>query len=997
MQQVEKWSYCLAWRAYAHLQIIQDYTLHAIIIGNVIRERYAAPLGIVESDRSRADFSSIGSHWQMLVDYELKSLCAVECALALLQEQCIAPDLIQLCILNVGCFLPHVGQCESTGVAGCVRAMRAETMTSVLCVDACMKQVRRLQMPVAELDAAVRVEQCNVPRLMPSRMPRYIDGETRLTKAGAEIIIGGTGSLGLLTARWLVQHGARSLVLTNRNGIVPKEAWFKLESLKRADLVVWNFNTEELTGFRRLFVSTHTRTLALDSSIWYASGQLADAIIREQDASLLRRVCAPKSMGGSAAALRMSPLVLRSCVYFSSISGLLGFAGQANYCAANACLDTLASHCSDRGKVTVSVQWGAWAESAMVRHGPVKKRLGLIEAAGIGQISDAQGYTALQGILSFKCSVLCIAPIRRELLNERTVPSILSTLSVMKAKTGLAHTSPTHTVYPQTELPLATILLHAEQIVGNSLTADAPLLEAGMDSLGVIEIRNRLQRALEHTPDHQLPFNLIYENPTPRLVCAALAAMIRSNAQSNDVVLTYWQGRGRAEMIRLVLAEAKVDYENVFLPWGENDGIREARQKGGHLTTNIPLLSIQGQHFTQSEAILRLIARKFCPSLLPADDMMYRVDMLLDCAEDLRLLSYKLAMSSGDIRGPGTHQARDRFDVEKEPHLANFTRLLGAEPYFCDHAFTIADATIYDVLANFVERLSPGSLTNYPTLLAFVERVGQRPAICRWLTSNISRQIPYLTEKGKHEERNVKEVSPPAPIRILCLHGGNYNAQAMKNFQVSRIVGALPNVQFDFLDAPFESQSSIDNLIGSPLKWYDLQYGDPPVCTSALLGKRELLECLLDHGNNHFSYQGVEQSLALLEDFLAARPAYDLLIGFSQGAAMCTMMTALCMSGQLKKLPPARCWKGNLLVCGFPPQHNGFKDVLDSVLPIDLPSMHILGAKDELLQLGIRAAELYQQRDAQVAVHDGAHVFPQDDHLLHEIIEWIGRVTGCQK
>ena len=41
---------------------------------------------------------------------------------------------------------------------------------------------------------------------------------------GAHVVSGGTGGLGLLTGRWLMQHGARGLALTSRSGSVAKDA-----------------------------------------------------------------------------------------------------------------------------------------------------------------------------------------------------------------------------------------------------------------------------------------------------------------------------------------------------------------------------------------------------------------------------------------------------------------------------------------------------------------------------------------------------------------------------------------------------------------------------------------------------------------------------------------------------------------------------------------------------------------------------------------------------
>ena len=105
------------------------------------------------------------------------------------------------------------------------------------------------------------------------------------------------------------------------------------------------------------------------AGVWHAAGALADGLLSNQTAVSLSRVYAPKAHGAWTLHLASGSAPLRTSALFSSVAALLGGAGQANYSAANACLDALASCRRVTSLSAVSVQWGAWAEVGMAARG----------------------------------------------------------------------------------------------------------------------------------------------------------------------------------------------------------------------------------------------------------------------------------------------------------------------------------------------------------------------------------------------------------------------------------------------------------------------------------------------------------------------------------------------------------------------------------------------------------------------------------------------------
>ena len=226
------------------------------------------------------------------------------------------------------------------------------------------------------------------------------------------------------------------------------------------------------------------------SGVWHAAGVLADGMLPKQSAQTLARVYGPKAHGGWLLQLAVAADPLHNSVLFSSVAALLGGAGQANYCAANASLDALASHRRKHGGASVSVQWGAWAEVGMAARGAASERMVAMEAAvGFGRLSVAHGLGALHlAVQPCAPSPLGVMLVQwhRMLGGAGRVPAFL--LDMAPRSTSVSSFTPAVAARQSAcDVSLAAVIELVQLTAGSPIDADAPLMEAGVDSLGAVE------------------------------------------------------------------------------------------------------------------------------------------------------------------------------------------------------------------------------------------------------------------------------------------------------------------------------------------------------------------------------------------------------------------------------------------------------------------------------------------------------------------------------
>ena len=274
----------------------------------------------------------------------------------------------------------------------------------------------------------------------------------------------------------------------------------------------------------------------------HASGVLADGVLLAQTLGSLRGVFAPKVEAAARLGLAAQTHPSAFQLLFSSVASLLGSPGQANYAAANALLDGMAAAAQQGGAAAVSVQWGAWAGAGMAAGDA--STAARVERTGMALLQPQQGLGVLEGMLvaqpaaAAASQLTASAFVWSRFLHRFGAPSAVPALfaevaGAVAAPAGQADAAAAGRsaaaggaaggrlrVADRRAGVVAQVEEAVKNILGATVAAEEPLMAAGLDSLGAVELRNSLEARL----GLQLPGTLVFDYPT----VSALAGYIET-------------------------------------------------------------------------------------------------------------------------------------------------------------------------------------------------------------------------------------------------------------------------------------------------------------------------------------------------------------------------------------------------------------------------------------------------------------------------------------
>ena len=384
--------------------------------------------------------------------------------------------------------------------------------------------------------------------------------------AGTVLITGGTGMAGSALARHVVaNHGVRQLMLLSRRGAeAPGAAELVAElTAAGAQVSVVGCDAADREALAKVLADIPVHYPL--SAVIHAAGVLDDAVVtsltpERVDAVLRAKVDAAWNLHELIRDANVSAFVM-----FSSMAGLVGSSGQANYAAANSFLDALAVHRRAHGLPAISLGWGLWDQASNMTGGLESVDFARFARDGIVAMSAVEAMQLLDTAmvvdepfllparidttaLRAKYDAGTLPPMFVDLINARARRQVDDSLAAAKSKSALLQRLEGLPEDEQHAVLLDLVRSHIATVLGSStpeaIDPEKAFQELGFDSLTAVEMRNRLKAAtgLALSP------TLIFDYPNS----AALAGYFRQELVGTSTESAPQVAPGEAEIQRVV-------------------------------------------------------------------------------------------------------------------------------------------------------------------------------------------------------------------------------------------------------------------------------------------------------------------------------------------------------------------------------------------------------------------------------------------------------------
>ncbi|MFJ5843345.1 SDR family NAD(P)-dependent oxidoreductase, partial [Streptomyces shenzhenensis] len=389
---------------------------------------------------------------------------------------------------------------------------------------------------------------------VPTSVPEPETGSAAPWADGSVLITGGTGALGAQTARWLARNGARTLVLTSRQGpAAPAVAALRteLEELG-ADVVIEACDVTDAVALATLRdtladAGTPVRTVV------HTAGVASELPIAELDEDAYAAVVRAKVVGAQVLDEILGD-ELAAFVVYSSIAGVWGSARAGAYAAGNAHLDALIERRRAHGRPGTALAWGPWGGGGMADERLTRE----MQRRGISALDPEEAVAAFGRVVRADDATVTLAdidwarlagiftanrpsPLFDPLVTVETerggvdpdgTATAVGTAGTAGSGAGTAGATPLVARWTalsggeRRRMLVETVCTQAAAELGHAsggaIEPERPFRDLGFDSLAAVGLRQRL----EELTGLKLPATLVFDHPTPMALAQFVASVL---------------------------------------------------------------------------------------------------------------------------------------------------------------------------------------------------------------------------------------------------------------------------------------------------------------------------------------------------------------------------------------------------------------------------------------------------------------------------------------
>lgn len=454
------------------------------------------------------------------------------------------------------------------------------------------------------------------------KIRRDMNRPVRLSADASYLITGGTGGFSLAIADWLSTAGAGHIVLASRSGRTDKAGARFVEKLRArgTEVTVAALDVTDPTAVEGFVSDSLTSDKPLRGVV-HGAAVIKDGFANQLTPDMITDVLSPKIRGGwnlhrAFAKAGVEPDFL---IGFSSISQVIGSAGQCNYVVGNAFLDALAHYRRSLGRPGTAIDWGAIADAGFVARNAALASY--LESVGLHGLKKGDFPAAMELGLTREATAFVYSRADWAQMT-RANPALGGSprmASALQADGGATQEVRARLMQLEGEALVEAAQDYIKDEISNVLKIDKstiqierPMSELGLDSLSSFELKIRIETAM----DYSLPVSKFLQAPSVAELSKMLASeigQIRENeAAARDLgtddsfaVGTASEARGvRASnrqmgLLRMALApmtgdDARRAMEHVAtcdLP--EGVGVEDVRKALAKLSKRHPLLRMR--------------------------------------------------------------------------------------------------------------------------------------------------------------------------------------------------------------------------------------------------------------------------------------------------------------------------------------------------------------------------------------------------------------------